>query len=109
MEAAVALGSKKGKGLVEGPCICPNARVVVMQRHLVKLMLPDHAAFEIVIGKPPSFPFVGQVMKAAAVGNKVKGKKQHPIGLIYSLMMTILLFASEIQSGSWPKMRTNPS
>ena len=79
VEAAVARGSKKGKGLVKGPRICPNARVVVMQRHLVKLLLPDHAAFEIVSGKPPSFPFVGQVMKAAAVGNKVKGKKQHPI------------------------------
>ena len=52
-----------------------------MQRHLVKLLLPDHAAFEIVNGMPLSFPFVGQVMKAAAVSNKVKGKKQHSIWL----------------------------
>ena len=79
VEAAAARGSKKARNMAKGPRICPNARVVVLQRKLIGALLPDNPAFKAVNDKPPNFPFCGQVLKAAAVGNQVKGKKQHPI------------------------------
>lgn len=35
VDAAVARESKKGRSMVKGPRICPNARVVVIQRKLI--------------------------------------------------------------------------
>lgn len=81
-EKAAALGSKKARKNAKTPPINPNRRVMVLQSDLVahmKLSCPDHAALPFVADKYPKFPFCGVVMKAAAVGNQVRGKKQHPI------------------------------
>ena len=81
-EKAASQGSKIGKNLLKGPRICPNVRVVVLQGpllDLIKALPEEHPAMKLVSDKNPKFPFVGQVMKAAAAGNKVKGRQQHPI------------------------------
>ena len=82
-EKAAALGNKKGRKNAKVPPINPNRGVVVLQSDLLahmKFSCPDHAALQFVEDKAyPKYPFCGVVMKAAAAGNQVRGKKQHPI------------------------------
>lgn len=82
-EKAAALGNKKGRKNAKVPPINSNRRVVVLQSDLLahmKLSCPEHPALSFVEGKSyPKFPFCGVVLKAAAAGNQVRGKKQHPI------------------------------
>lgn len=81
-EKAMALGNKQVRRDAKVPPINPNRHVMVLQSELLKhmkLSYPEHPTIKLVSEKNPKFPFCGTVMKAAAAGNKVRGKKQHPI------------------------------